>query len=623
MEDQELLPQDLEKATIEDTKLDEALSLLNEEPEPKTGKKLSMEADELSELLSQWGVDKDNRRTIDWQWFVYDNFVRGNHFVKWNRDTSTIETVASKNVMRFPINKIYSTLRSVRGFVTKYDPKWEVYPANRSSKATKEAKQKGKLLDEIWYQDSLKALSKAKVYDGLRFSVGVVELGWDNKKKKVTFTRVDPFDLYFGGGQGSEVTRITKAVKKNIDILENDPKYKGKRGILQSEPDDEASEAKQQIQQINYGYQNKSEDDETCIVRETFYVTEKTNSLGGNINIATYTSSCFLRHIETPYESLSDIFQIYRTDVNPGENYGEGWVKHLIPIQKMLDILESQTMEYHHMFAKGRYIVPKNSGAKLITSENGIILEHNPGKRPLVENAPSMTASVEQQIQRFNIYLEDIGGQHDASLGRIPTGATAGVAIEALQEGDANNLKDLVENFNIDLVNTARGIFKMIAKNLKTTKLIETDDLDQDGKPNQFAIIGEEATNKPEFITVDGEKVPVIVIRNEEKVRVTVGSWLAYNREALEARVYKHYTAGMIDRKTALDALDYADPDNIVSKAINEEMIRTITKMGPPNPADVMALEQQSMAGQETAPAGEEVGTPGAEVPMPPVLPTA
>jgi hypothetical protein len=599
---------------MEDQNIDMALGMLEEEKD-KNDKNITRNADELAGFLIQYGIDKDNRRNIDWQWFVYDNFVRGNHFVKWNKDTSTIESVASKNVMRFPINKIYSTLRAVRGFVTKYDPKWDVYPANRSDKATDEARYKQRLLDETWTQDGLKAISKSKVYDGLKFSIGIVELGWDKEEQKVTFDQISPFDIFFGGGQGSKSRRVTKAVKKNIDELKNDPKYKGYKGEILPESDEAAAEVKQQIDQINNGYQNKSEDDNTCILRETFYLTDKKNSLGGKVNIASYTGSSFLRHIETPYDSLWDVFKVYKSDVNPGETYGEGWVKHLIPPQKMIDILESQTMEYHHMFAKGRYVVPKNSGAKLITSENGIILEHNPGKRPQVENAPSMTASVEQQIQRFNVYLEDIGGAHDATLGRIPTGATAGVAIEALQEGDANNLRDLTENFDIDLVETAKGIFKMYAKNLKTTKIIETDDVDKDGLPNHFAIIGEDAKNIPETITQDGEEIPVCVIRKEEKVRVTVGSWLAYNREALEARVYKHYTAGLIDRRTALDALKYSDPDGIIARAVKEEVLKTMTSEGPPMPGEPQQ-PQGPVPGEGPA---MEMNTADAGIPTPPL----
>jgi hypothetical protein len=599
----------------QDALLDTALEMFSEEEKPEEDKGMAKDPTKLAEFDAQFETDKDNRRTVDWQWFVIDSFMRGNHFVKWNRETSTIESVASRGVMRFPINKIYSTVRSVRGFVTKYDPKWEVYPANRSDDAIQKARYKQQLLDETWYQDGLKAISKDKVYDGLRFSVGVVELGWDKEEQKVIFTRIDPFDIFFGGGQGETCTRVTKAVKRNVEKVKNDPKYKGYKGEITPEPEEAASEIKQTIEQINFGYQNKSENDDSVIVKETFYVTPKVNSLGGRVNIASYTKGAFLRHIETKYDSLWDVFKIYKSDVNSGETYGEGWVKHLIPVQKMLDILESQTMEYHHMFAKGRYVVPKNSGAKLITSENGIILEHNPGKRPQVENAPSMTASVEQQIQRFNIYLEDIGGQHDASLGRIPTGATAGVAIEALQEGDANNLKDLVENFDMDLVSTARGIFKMYAKYLTTTKIIETDDVDSDGKANHFAIIGEDATNIPEFVTDEsGEQIPVCVIRKNEKVRVTIGSWLAYNREALEARVYKHFTAGMIDQRTALDALKYSDPDGIIQRSLKEAMLKTMVSAGPPIPG-----EEQMGAPLGEEPAGE-INTPDAGIPTPPVM---
>jgi len=592
--------------------LDQALGITQETEEKDKG--LAKDPLTLAEFIAQFEVDRDNRRNVDWQWFVYDNFARGNHFVKWNADTSTIETIASKGVTRFPINKIYSTLRAVRGFVTKYDPKWEVYPANRSDKAIAEARQKQQLLDETWYQDGLKAISKAKVYDGLKLSVGIVELGWDKEEQVVTFTRHDPFDVFFGGGQGETCTRVTKAVKRNVIDVNADPRYKGKKGEVVGEPDDAASEVKQTINQINHGYQNKAEKDTSCIVKECFYETPKKNSLGGRVNIATFTSSSFLRHLETKYDSIWDVFKVYKSDVNPGETYGEGWVKHLIPPQKMLDILESQTMEYHHMFAKGRYVVPKNSGARLITSENGIILEHNPGKRPVVENAPSMTASVEQQIQRFNIYLEDIGGAHDATLGRIPTGATAGVAIEALQEGDANNLKDLTENFDLDLVNTAKGVFKMYAKYLKTTKIIETDDRDADGRPNHFAIIGEDALNIPETVTgSDGEVIPVCVLRKKEKVRVTIGSWLAYNREALEARVYKHFTAGMIDQKTALEALKYSDPDGIIERSLKEKMLQTVVGAGPQMP-DMDQMEE---------PEGEamamDLTSEGAGIPTPPV----
>lgn len=586
---------------------------VEEEVEEEKEKNIKMDEYELVTLNENIGTDIENRRFIDAQWYVYDNYVRGNHFVKYNEDTQAIELVPQKTATRFPINKIYSTLRSVRGFVTKYDPKWEVYPDNKSKKSLHDSKYKSKVLDDIWYHKGLKNISKQKVFNGLKFSIGIVQLGWDSEKQEPTFTVWDPYETFFGGGVGPYATRVTVASRMRIVDIENNEAYKGRKGTLTETNRDFASDTRQYIQDLIYGSQNKSQDDAGAIVYETFYVTDEENGKGGKINIATYTDTCFLRHIETEYKSLWDIFLLYRSDDNPGETYGEGWVKHLIPVQKMLDILESNTMEYHHMFAKGRYVVPKNSGVKIITNENGTILEHNPGRRPVIENAPSMAASVDNQIGRLNTYLEDLGGQHDASLGRIPTGATAGVAIEALQEGDANNLKDLRENFEIDLVNTAKAIFKMYALKLKTTKIIECDDKDGDGNPDHFAIIGEKATNIPEQTFMDGKPVPVVVIRYDEKVRVTVGTWLAHTKEALESRVYKHYTAGLIDRKTALEMLEYSDPDTIISSAIKEQVITQMTQAGPPE------VTPDMMGPAEGEAPAEEMMSPEAAIPTPPM----
>lgn len=592
-----------------DVELQEALDSLNPVKEEKD-KTVSMDELTLMKFNDQFNVDFENREKIDWQWLVFDAYVSGNHFVKWNDVNQELEYIPSHGALRFPINKIYSTLRSVKGFVTKYDPKWEVFAANKSTQAIDEAKYKQKLLDDYWYLEGLRAKTKMKVETALKYSIGILELGWDKENNAVTFTPLDPYNVYFGGGEGEYATRVTKTVKRRLEDIENDPKYESKKGSPETTTDEYASLAKNLLLQMELGKKSEAKEDEGVIVKETFYTLSKPNSKGGMVNIATYTQNSFLRHIETDYDSIWDIFQIYKTDWSIGKTYGEGWVKNLIPVNKALDILESQVMEYHHMFAKGRYVVPRNSGVKIINNENGVILEHNPGKRPLVENAPPVASSVDNQIQRLNVYLEDIGGQHDASLGRLPTGVTSGVAIESLQEGDANNLKDLREYLEIDLVNTARATFKMIAKRLKTTKLVECDDLDADGRPNHFAIIGESAENKPETVTLNGETIPVVVIRYKEKVRVTVNSWLAYTKEAMESRVYKHYTAGMIDRQTALESLHYTDVDGIVSRAMKEQMIKGMLEGGPPQEGDVP---------QEESPEQQDDGEPGG-IPTPPII---
>jgi hypothetical protein len=162
------------------------------------------------------------------------------------------------------------------------------------------------------------------------------------------------------------------------------------------------------------------------------------------------------------------------------------------------------------------------------------------------------------------------------------------------------------------LTDVAYGTFKMYARYLTTTKVIQTDDKDKDGKPDFFAIIGENASNIPETIAYNGAEIPVCVIRENEKVRVTIDSWLAYTREAREARVYKHYTAGLISRKAALTALQYNDIDDIISDAIKEEVVSKMVSEGVPE-------QQAPPEGEQAPPETDTAGaiSPDAGIPMP------
>ena len=305
-------------------------------------KSLKMDVLTLTDFQTKFSTDKDNRQYTDWSWFVYDNYVKGNHFVKYNDITQMVEAVPTNGNSRFAINKIWTTLRAVRGFVTKYDPKWYIFPENVSADAMKKAHYKQKLLDDQWTFGQMKVHTKQNVFQGLKYSIGILELAWNKEEQKVDYFTLDPYDVYLGGPAYPFCTRVTKAIWRTKDEIENDEKYKKKVGDFTSTDSQFASTWKQTLQQEVYGYQNKAPGDEGSIVYETHYITSKPNSKGGKVNIATYTDSTFLRHVETSNTSLWDTFQFYRTDDNPGENYGEGWVKNLIPPQKLLDILPLQ-----------------------------------------------------------------------------------------------------------------------------------------------------------------------------------------------------------------------------------------------------------------------------------------
>src|SRR3990167_7546347 len=79
------------------------------------------------ELYSQWIVaSKEAKAPIEWEWFVRKNFLEGNHWIKFNQATNSLEQIGSGNRFKTTINEVYRITRAVRNYVTKHHPKWEV-----------------------------------------------------------------------------------------------------------------------------------------------------------------------------------------------------------------------------------------------------------------------------------------------------------------------------------------------------------------------------------------------------------------------------------------------------------------------------------------------------------------
>ena len=84
-----------------------------------------------AKLQREWSVAESNRKEVDWQWFMYDLWVSGNHYAKWDNNTQQIVTnVRDRGKVKVVINKIYSTLRAVRNFSLRNKPRAEVTPFN-------------------------------------------------------------------------------------------------------------------------------------------------------------------------------------------------------------------------------------------------------------------------------------------------------------------------------------------------------------------------------------------------------------------------------------------------------------------------------------------------------------
>lgn len=551
---------------------------------------------ELSVLNQWWGSAYENGRKKRWEWFVIDQFLRGNHDVRGNPNSNTIEIVRNTEKISYPINKIYATFRAVRGFVTRHKPFVQVEPKNNSESAKAYARRANALLERDNQLNNFRKINKEWVYYGVKYGLGFRQMGYDPIRQACIRWTVDPCDLYSGAGEGEheDAPFLIKSVKRTVGYLKN--KYKKTIDNVEFSPDNQeaADEYKRLSIQIAYGTQNAAAllpfDEQTKLVRECWYRVFEENKAGGLINKVTFVDEGIIDFDETPFTEYP--FISYKSDIVPNESTGEGHLKHIISPQRMLNLLNSQLLEYNHLINKGRYLTDKNAGFSLITSQQGQIIQVNQGKRVTVLPPAPLNPALMQQLDLASEFIETIGGQHDASMGATPARVTSGDAIEALQMGDSNNISDLRDNFEDALMLEAQWILKMYS--LFEDKGITLRNRIQDEEEEQFVVMGREALKTAKknvgeklFIEDNGDYLDVCKVLTDNQVKVSISSQLGETRQARLELLMRLVELGL-PLRILLEHLEFPNVqdllERIASEALAEQAAQQMAQPEQPQP---------------------------------------
>jgi hypothetical protein len=140
------------------------------------------------------------------------------------------------------------------------------------------------------------------------------------------------------------------------------------------------------------------------------------------------------------------------------------------------------------------------------------------------------------------------------------------------------------------------------------------------GKPERFMAIGESGRISKEMkkkrkYSFGDEQLPIAIIGKENEVRVQVGSWLAYTKEARSERLKELFRLGAIDQKTYLEYSEFSDIDGIIQRTRDEQVIQQ--RAGSPS----ASIEKQygiEMDDQSLAMAENELMQEGVDQPVMP-----
>lgn len=552
----------------------------------------------LSVLNSWYSFAVEAAKKKHYEWLIIDQFVKGNQDIRFNPADNSLEIKKTSNRINFPINKVYTVLRAVRGFVTRHYPKVEVEPDMKSDASKEYARKANQLLRRDNLLNNFRKINKEWSYFGVKYGVGYRQVGYDKEKKVTQRWTIDPFDLLIGSKtqKMEEAPFIIKTVVRTREYVLD--KFKD---VTEVNTDNmiAASEYKRLSLELDFN-NTKSDtgdkDKETVVLREFWYRVLEPNKNGGYINKTIATENQILSEEETPFTEYP--FVSYEGSVEPDRVYPDGHLKHIISLQRMLNLLNTQMLEYNHLVNRGRFRTEKNSGFKVINTQEGMVITTNPGKTVQVLDPPRISPLLQWQTEYVERMLEDIGGQTDAIRGVAPFAGASGSAIERLQVAGTNDIADLRDNFEDALSREAALILKMYS--LFEDDGITMEDGDGEGAV-QFTAVGKEAygrANKdiPEryYVEDGGNYNDVMAIFPENQVKVSVTSELGETKEARQDLLFKLLEAGL-PFKVLLENFEFPNTSDVIERITEEAVGDTV-------------LEQ--LKGNQTAPQVPGTGQP-------------
>lgn len=532
----------------------------------------------------------DSRRRYDYEWMVRDLFRRGYQFSKYQPTTQTV-ILASRQTARIPINITNAQMRSIASQVTSFRPKFETMPQNSSKESEVQARYSGKLLDYYFDKLQMKKKIKETVIQGLMYSVGGPwQVVYDEEKKEVGLWLIDPFDFYFDplAENLEDAEFCIKAVRRPLgEIIYND-EYDAlaRQEIRGGESRLAVSEYKQfMLMALKYVTQFNRAESPSIIIFEGYFRIRDKETGKPHLRKVVWTDQNSVPLVYEDLDTNEYDFILYQADLNPMEIYGEGWMKHVMPLNRVLNSLESSVFDYNYKVAKGRIVVDKDSGIRAIHNVHGEIISKKRGSDVRALDMPPLPIAVASQIERIYRYQEDISGVHDPSLGRVPPGSRSGVMLAEMKQSDSTNQDHLVDNLEDFLTLVAKKLLNKIAENYDTPKVIH--DLgykEEDAKA--FAIVGKNFKSKKEGnmknkFKIGPDYVDLVQMGEDNNIRVTIGSWLGYTKEMMQEKTIKLLQLGAINQATFLRLWEFGNVDQIVQQTRKEAMLKAHLQQKP------------------------------------------
>lgn len=539
-------------------------------------------------------------------WYINDRFVRGEHWIVYNKTANKIQTlpVATGEVRR-TINKIRSQLRGVKNFIKRSQPRWEIHPDKVTDSAYQTAEAKNKILQNIFRKRQIKQKMTDLIINALKYSVGFLECGIVKKNGKdiVDFWVNSTYDILPDPSANNlqNCRYIFKTFTKPVEAIKNNKNYNVDKDEILSEDKEAAAEYKNILELEKYNKEGNKQNKnlQTTIVKELWLKWEEGKET--KVKVITIAGNNVLRVYIPKYRRYP--FFSYNPERSGNSIFSEPWIKDLISINKSLDKTASQIEAYIQRMLAGKFLVKKGVEISPITDKGAEFVYYKGAVPPRQLDLQPLPAAPFTYVNNTERWIEELGGVRDASLGRSSGSLQSGRGIEALQTADAGTVAEPIENLEICLQDIGEFVLELIADhNVASETIVEGD--------AEIQFIGKVANSNLEKTTV---------VNGDEEVKAIIVPEVSYSESEKKEWTMRLAEAGLIDEQTLLEQFKFSNISEIVQrmeKKKEEEFKQEMTKQreshrtdgnAPQDTAAMADSENMQMASGQEVPATPKV----------------
>jgi hypothetical protein len=468
---------------------------------------------------------------------------------------------ASQEVSNF----VFSTIESIKPIMLADNPRFIVMP--QKEELLEKANVVQSVMDYEWQRAKMFSHLVRSCTSGLIFGTVPIAMIWDKTAQNglgdAKPIPISPFNFfvdpmatciddaeYCGYATYKHVGEVIKSFPDKAEELRASTAQPSDEYLSYGKTIDTNSSSKYvlYIEMYKRDYSVETEDFEENGVKK-----QRTGLKYPNGRKITIAGDVLLQDKENEYQDGKFPYVLWKCYDVPGKFWGMGEVEQIISPMQYHANLMNNILDTARLTANSPWILDKNSGIdkNSLTNRHGLVIRKNPGTEVRREQPASLPAYIQNIVEKLEKHMEVIPGVYDVTRGERPSGITAGVAIQALNESAQGRIKLKVQALE-QMLSELGGLWLSRIQQFWYTK-------------RQVRTIGTDYT--PSYNSIDKDDID-----GDFDIVIVAGSTMPVNKTAkLQQLIQMAQTMGedglpLVDRKTILENADLANIEQILQR---------------------------------------------------------